>query len=223
MPENVAAATADCRSALGSCLLVLNSSTCSPNNAVPSGPSHRMCRQFGATKRRGMYVCISAFLTARTYVRTLCLSPAPSPRVDYRFRPTLAVRQSAKHSPQYYEPDEKKGILAVPDVRPRKWRAVSALRALGKDCCRRSVTFLTAHNMSDVATELPVLYGRTLRGGPHLPAAYRDSPVRQSALPLSRRTFFGEDVWRCCRESICRRCRVFCFVFVCGGTNGVVR
>lgn len=35
------------------------------------------------------------------------------------------VRQSAKHSPQYYEPDERQRMLSMPDVRPRKWQEVS--------------------------------------------------------------------------------------------------
>lgn len=46
-------------------------------------------------------------------------------------RGTNAVRQSAKLSGQYYEPDEKKSILATPDVRPRKWQRVSSIQSLG--------------------------------------------------------------------------------------------
>ncbi|CAM9694797.1 unnamed protein product, partial [Hapterophycus canaliculatus] len=41
-------------------------------------------------------------------------------------RRSSRVRQSAKHSPTYYEPDEKFSLFATPGVRPRKWKTAEA-------------------------------------------------------------------------------------------------
>lgn len=96
-----------------------------------------MCRESGIGRGLSCFVCLLPGISRQTHVK---YSPAPyvtthRPRRQISFMfclllffaPPVAVRQSAKHSPTYYEPDEKFSLFATPGVRPRKWQTVSSL------------------------------------------------------------------------------------------------
>lgn len=138
-------------------------------------------------------------------MHTLCLSLSVAPASVSGYVPSrqlplfpiLPVRQSAKHSPQYYEPDEKKGILAVPDVRPRKWRAVSAacvgqglLPAFGD----LSLS-LAVYTISDVATALAGIIWTDAEGGASFAGGVSGYlPEGRGILRrFQAREFFGEE------------------------------